>query len=66
MIPKINTLIMRLMVVLRLRLANLRAAPEAGYTTETVIITAFVAGLAITFGAILGPKVINAINSIQL
>jgi hypothetical protein len=66
MIPRINTLIISLILGLRSRLASLRANPDAGYTTETVIITAFVAGLAITFGAILGPKVINAINSIQI
>jgi hypothetical protein len=39
---------------------------EAGYTTQTVIMTALLAALAIAAGAIIYTKVINKANSINL
>jgi hypothetical protein len=50
---------------LRQRLKALRARPDAGYTTETVLITAFLAGIALVLAATLGPKLIAKINSIS-
>ena len=49
--------------LLRVRLAQARH-DEAGMTTETVIITAIMALLAITAGAIITAKVMGKANSI--
>ncbi len=46
------------------RAAALRAAPDAGYTTETVLVTAILAGVAITLGTLLGPAIITKIGTI--
>jgi len=39
---------------------------ESGYTTQTVIITAILAALAITVGAIITAKVVSKANNINL
>jgi hypothetical protein len=54
-----------LMVMLRTRWQVLRAAPEAGYSTETVIITALLVVLAIGAVAIIAAKVLSKANSIS-
>ena len=43
----------------------LRADPEAGYTTETVIVTALLAALALTAVGIIVAKVVSAANNIS-
>ena len=50
---------------LRARLAEARA-DQRGMTTETVIITAVLAGLAIAVTAIIVTKVTNKANSIRI
>jgi hypothetical protein len=50
---------------LRQRLKELRSHPQAGYTTETVLITAFLAGIALLLATTLGPKLVAKINSIS-
>jgi hypothetical protein len=50
---------------LRQRLRALREHPDAGYTTETVLITAFLAGVALLLAATWGPKLVAKINSIK-
>lgn len=57
--------VIRTMVrVLRGRLAEARAAPDAGYSTETVVITALLVALAIAAVAIIATKVLAKANSI--
>ena len=51
--------------VLHGRLQALRADPEAGYTTETVIVTALLAALALTAVGIIVAKVVSAANNIS-
>ena len=51
--------------VLHGRWEALRADPEAGYTTETVIVTALLAALALTAVGIIVAKVISAANNIS-
>ena len=58
-------LIRHLFGVLRGRWEALRADPEAGYTTETVIVTALLAALALTAVGIIVAKVVSAANNIS-
>ena len=58
-------LIRHLFTVLHGRWAALRADPEAGYTTETVIVTALLAALALTAVGIIVAKVIAKANGIS-
>ena len=58
-------IIRHLMVMLRTRWQVLRAEPEAGYSTETVIITALLVVLAIGAVAIIAAKVLSKANSIS-
>ncbi|MDA8062341.1 MAG: hypothetical protein M0T80_07920 [Actinomycetota bacterium] len=51
--------------VLQGRWEALRADPEAGYTTETVIVTALLAALALTAVGIIVAKVVAAANNIS-
>ena len=51
--------------VLHGRWQALRADPEAGYTTETVIVTALLAALALTAVGIIVAKVVSAANNIS-
>ena len=59
------TLLRHLATVLRDRWRALRADPEAGYTTETVIVTALLAALALTAVGIIVAKVVTAANHIS-
>ncbi|MDA8356552.1 MAG: hypothetical protein M0Z95_09740 [Actinomycetota bacterium] len=54
-----------LFTVLHSRWEALRADPEAGYTTETVIVTALLAALALTAVGIIVAKVVSAANNIS-
>jgi hypothetical protein len=57
--------VIRVMVrVLRGRLAEARSEPDAGYSTETVVITALLVALAIAAVAIIATKVLAKANSI--
>lgn len=51
---------------LRTRIAELRRNPDAGYTTETVVITALLVVAALTVVAIIVGKVVAKANSIDL
>jgi hypothetical protein len=51
---------------LRTRVHDLREAPEAGYTTETVLVTALLVVAALTIIAILVAKVISKASAINL
>lgn len=53
-----------LMGLLRARLAALRADEQGSVTTEQVMVTAILAGLAIAAGAIIVDKVITRANNI--
>ena len=59
------TLLRHLATVLCDRWRTLRADPEAGYTTETVIVTALLAALALTAVGIIVAKVVTAANHIS-
>lgn len=56
--------IRELMTHLRSRLKALRAQPEAGYTTETVIVTALLVAMALTAIAIIAAKVLSTAHNI--
>lgn len=51
---------------LRARIAELRRNPDAGYTTETVVITALLVVAALTVVTIIVGKVVTKANSINL
>jgi hypothetical protein len=51
---------------LHTRIAELRRDPDAGYTTETVVITALLVVAALTVVAIIVGKVVAKANSIDL
>ena len=59
------TLLRHLATVLCDRWRALRADPDAGYTTETVIVTALLAALALTAVGIIVAKVVTAANHIS-
>jgi hypothetical protein len=52
--------------VLRARLAAARSARDAGYTTETVVVTALLVALAIGAIAIIVDKVLSKANGLNL
>ena len=54
-----------LFTLLRDRWEDVRAEPEAGYTTETVVVTALLVGLAVAVIAIIAVKVTSTANNIQ-
>ncbi|HUA96283.1 MAG TPA: hypothetical protein VMB82_12255 [Acidimicrobiales bacterium] len=56
--------IRHLFTVLHGRWQALRADPEAAYSTEAVIVTALLAGLALTAVGIIVYKVVTAANNI--
>ena len=64
MFPEL-TVIRHLFAVLNGRLQALRADPEAGYSTEAVIVTALLAALALTAVGIIVAKVVSAANNIS-
>jgi Na+-driven multidrug efflux pump len=51
---------------LRARLAAARSARDAGYTTETVVITALLVALAIAVIALIAAKVLAKANGLNL
>ena len=53
------------MALLRDRLAVLRAEPEAGYSTEAVVVTALLVVMALTVIGIIAAKVISTANNLQ-
>ena len=57
--------IRHLFEVLGARWRALRADPEAAYSTETVIVTALLAALALTAVGIIVAKVVTAANHIS-
>lgn len=57
-------LIRRTMSILRQRLTDIRAEPDAGYSTETVIVIALLVAMAITAVGIIAAKVISTANHI--
>ena len=54
-----------LITVLHGRWQSLRADPDAGYSTEAVIVTALLAALALTAVGIIVAKVVSAANNIS-
>ena len=54
-----------LFALLRDRWEDVRAEPEAGYTPETVVVTALLVGLAVAVIAIIAVKVTSTANNIQ-
>ena len=47
------------------RLVEARSEPEAGYSTEAVVVTALLVTLALTAMAIIAAKVLGAANNIN-
>jgi hypothetical protein len=58
-------IIRQLFHTLAVRWQELRADPEAGYTTETVVVTALLVALALTAVGIIVAKVISSANNIS-
>jgi hypothetical protein len=59
------TVLRHLIQSLAVRWQALRADPEAGYSTEAVIVTALLAALALTAVGIIVAKVVSAANNIS-
>ena len=59
------TVIRQLIALLQSRIQALREDPEAGYSTEFVIVTALVAAGAITVVAVIIAKVLSAAHGIS-
>jgi hypothetical protein len=59
------TMLRHLLAVIRTRWQMLRAEPEAGYSTETVVVTALLVALAIAVLAIIAVKVTASANNIN-
>jgi hypothetical protein len=55
----------RMISALRSRLAQTRAEPDAGYSTEAVVVIALLVAMAITAVGIIAAKVISAANHIS-
>jgi hypothetical protein len=64
-VPSELILIRHLLAVIHGRWQVLRADSEAGYTTETVVVTALLVGLAIAVIAIIVVKVTATANNIS-
>lgn len=64
MFPEL-TILRHLFTVLHGRWQALRADPDAGYSTEAVIVTALLAGLALAAVGIIVAKVLSAANNIS-
>jgi hypothetical protein len=58
-------LIRHMMAILRQRLTDTRAEPDAGYSTETVIVIALLVAMAVTAVGIIAAKVIATANHIS-
>jgi hypothetical protein len=59
------TILRHLLTQLHGRWRSLRAEPEAGYSTEAVIVTALLAALALTAVGIIVAKVVSAAGNIS-
>ncbi len=59
------TMLRHLLGLIRTRWQMLRAEPEAGYSTETVVVTALLVALAIAVLAIIAVKVTASANNIN-
>jgi hypothetical protein len=59
------TILRHLLLLLRSHWDDVRANPEAGYTTETVVVTALLVVLAVAVIAIIAVKVTSTANNIQ-
>jgi len=59
------TILRHLIQTLTVRWQTLRADPEAGYSTEAVIVTALLAALALTAVGIIVAKVVASANNIS-
>lgn len=59
------TLLGQLARLLRARLAVLRAQPDAGYSTEAVVVIALLVAMAIAAVGIIAAKVLAAANGIK-
>ena len=57
--------IARMISMLRGRLAEMRAEPDAGYSTEAVVVIALLVAMAVTAVGIIAVKVIAAANHIS-
>jgi hypothetical protein len=57
--------IARMIRVLRARLAEAHAEPDAGYSTEAVVVIALLVAMAVTAVGIIAVKVIAAANHIS-
>ena len=57
--------IARMISLLRSRLAEMRAEPDAGYSTEAVVVIALLVAMAVTAVGIIAVKVIAAANHIS-
>ncbi len=64
MFPEL-TILRHLIHTLTVRWNTLRADPEAGYSTEAVIVTALLAALALTAVGIIVAKVVASANKIS-
>ena len=64
MIPELEVL-RYVMRIIRQRWETVRAEPEAGYSTEAVIVTALLAALALTAVGIIVAKVVSSANNIS-
>lgn len=62
--PKI-TLISHLIETLRSRLQALRSEPDAGYSTEAIVVIALLVAMAITAVGIIAAKVLATAHNIQ-
>jgi len=63
-IPELEVL-RYLVHIVRQRWETVRAEPEAGYSTEAVIVTALLAALALTAVGIIVAKVVSSANNIS-
>lgn len=64
MLPEL-ILLRHLVALIRERWQVVRAAPDAGYTTETVVVTALLVAMAIAVIAIIVTKVTATANNIS-
>ena len=64
--PALTELLRAAAGVLRARLAAAHSARDAGYTTETVVVTALLVALAIAAVAIIVAKVLAKANGLNL
>ena len=59
------TIIRQLITQLRGRLQEIRAEPEAGYSTEAVVVIALLVAMAVTAVGIIAAKVLSTAHNIS-